>query len=198
MTERTVKPTFFEKAADFGKWLKKNHNKETELLVGFYKTNSGRPSMTWPESVDEALCYGWIDAVRRSIDEESYSIRFTHRKPASIWSKINIEKAEKLIKEGRMQPEGLAAYEKRKGHKSQIYSYENQPAELTKEYEKQLRANKAAWDFFSAQAPSYRKTAIYHLMSAKQEGTRQNRLERLITSSAAGQKIKELNYNKKK
>lgn len=198
MPDENKKPHFFERPQDFHKWLKANHNKETELLVGFYKTSSGKKSITWPESVDEALCYGWIDAVRRSIDDESYSIRFTRRKPSSIWSAINIAKVEALTKEGRMQPEGLAAFEKRKESKSRIYSFESEAKELDEKYMQQFKANKAAWEFFNTQAPSYRKAAIHLIMTAKQESTRQSRLEKLIASSEAGEKIKELSYSKKK
>src|SRR5881394_263753 len=141
-------PTFFKTQPDFRKWLAKNHDKATELLVGFYKVGSGKPSMTWPESVDQALCFGWIDGVRRRIDDHSYSIRFTPRKPTSIWSSINTKKVEELIKSGQMKPAGLMAFEKRKENKSRIYSYENEPAKLSREFEKKFRANKKAWAFF--------------------------------------------------
>ena len=131
-----MKPHFFEKKSDFRNWLKKNYDKETELLVGFYKVGSGKPSITWPESVDEALCFGWIDAVRKSIDDTSYTIRFTRRKPTSIWSTINIAKVEALTKQGLMQPTGLAAFSKRKEHKSRIYSYEKDAVDFATQYEK--------------------------------------------------------------
>src|SRR6187399_2509439 len=131
-----MKPTFFAKQSEFRKWLMKHHKKETELLVGFYKVGSGKPSITWPQSVDEALCFGWIDGVRTSIDKDSYQIRFTKRKPGSIWSAINIKKIETLTKQGLMQPAGLAAFEKRTAAKSAIYSHENEAATLTKEFEK--------------------------------------------------------------
>ena len=196
MAENKTAPHFFATKEDFRKWFKKNHDKETELLVGFYKTGSGKRSITWPESVDEALCFGWIDAVRRSIDDISYSIRFTKRKPASIWSAINIAKVEHLIKQGLMQPEGLAAFEKRKEHSSKIYSYENKPVDLDKKYEQLFKANKTAWTFFNTQAPYYRKTVIYHIMSAKQEATRLKRLENLIQSCEDGKRIKEMSYGK--
>src|SRR5437879_5474253 len=152
-----MKPTFFKTQSDFRKWLEKNHDDATEILVGFYKLGSGKPSMTWPESVDEALCFGWIDGVRRRIDDDSYSIRFTPRKSTSIWSAVNIKKAEELIRSGQMQPAGLAAFEKRTENKSRIYSYENAPAELSPEFEKRFRDNKKAWAFFTAQAPSYQR-----------------------------------------
>ena len=152
-------PTFFKNQTDFRKWLAKNHDKATELLVGFYKVGSGKPSMTWPESVDQALCFGWIDGVRRRIDDESYSIRFTPRKPTSIWSAVNIKKVEELIKSGQMQPAGLAAFEKRTEHRSRIYAYENAPARLSPEFEKLFRANKKAWAFFTTQTPSTKKSS---------------------------------------
>jgi len=149
-----MKPKFFPTQTDFRRWLEENHERETELLVGFYKVGSNKPSMTWPQSVDEALCFGWIDGVRRSLDAESYSIRFTPRKEKSVWSAVNIKKAEGLIKSGQMQPAGLAAYQKRTENKSRIYSYENEPAKLSPEFEKLFKANKKAWAFFTTQEPS--------------------------------------------
>lgn len=182
---------FFPTPKDFGSWLKKNHAKEKELLVGFYKKDSGKPSITWPESVDEALCYGWIDGVRRNIDAESYSIRFTPRKPGSIWSKINIDKMEKLSSEGRMQPAGLKAFEARKEERSRVYSYEQEEdAQLDAAEEKAFRANKKAWDFFMTQAPSYRKTAFHWVVRSKKEETRKKRMAQLIDESAQGLRAK--------
>src|SRR5688572_20855102 len=125
-----MKPIFFETGGDFRKWLSKNHKKETELLVGFYKVGSGRPSMTWSESVDEALCFGWIDGVRKSMDDKRYTIRFTPRRPTSIWSAVNIKKMEELIRKGLVQPEGLAAHEKRNENRSKIYTHEKAPVKL--------------------------------------------------------------------
>src|SRR6476646_7151948 len=144
-----MKPLFFAKPSDFRKWLEKNHLKETELLVGFYKVDSGKPSITWPQSVDEALCFGWIDGVRRRIDEESYSIRFTPRKPKSIWSAVNIKKIEELEKAGLLKPAGRAAFEKRDVKRANLYSYEKEPETLSPEFEKQLKANKAANTYFN-------------------------------------------------
>src|SRR5436190_8307851 len=144
MKDKQMTPTFFSKQSDFRKWLQKNHKKETELLVGFYKVDSGKLSMTWSQSVDEALCFGWIDGVRKSIDKDSYQIRFTQRKSASIWSAINIKKIEELTKQGLMQPAGLASFEKRKEDKSKIYSYENEGRKFTQNFEKQFKANKKA------------------------------------------------------
>src|SRR4029078_13338009 len=133
-------PTFFARQADFRKWLQKNHKRETELLVGFYKVDSGKPSITWPQSVDEALCFGWIDGVRTSIDKDSYQIRFSQRRPTSIWSAINIKKMEELTKQGLMQPAGLASFEKRTESRSKIYSHENEEAKFTQPFEKEFKA----------------------------------------------------------
>jgi uncharacterized protein YdeI (YjbR/CyaY-like superfamily) len=181
-----MKPQFFAKQSDFRKWLQKNHQKETELLVGFYKVGSGKPSITWPQSVDEALCFGWIDGVRKSIDKDSYQIRFTRRKPNSIWSAINIKKMEELTKKGLVQPAGLAIFEKRTEAKSGIYSHEKEEEELTKDFIKQFKANKKAWRYFQALAPSYRKVSVHWVMSAKQEATRIKRLHQLISDSETG------------
>jgi uncharacterized protein YdeI (YjbR/CyaY-like superfamily) len=174
---------FFENESDFRRWLAENHLTESELLVGFYKVTSGRPSMTWPESVDQALCFGWIDGVRRRIDDESYSIRFTPRKPTSIWSAVNIKKVEELTKQDMMQPAGIAAFQKRTENRSEIYAYENAPAEFSPEFEKIFRDNKTAWSFFTTQAPSYQRVIIHRIMTAKQEKTRRSRLDQAITAS---------------
>jgi len=179
-------PIFFAKQTDFRKWLQKNHKKETELLVGFYKVGSGKPSMTWSQSVDEALCFGWIDGVRKSIDKDSYQIRFTRRKPGSIWSAINIKKVEELTRQGLMQPAGLAIFEKRKESKSKIYSHENEEVALPQQFKTQFKKNKKAWEYFQSLAPSYRKVSIHWVMSAKQEKTQLKRLNQLITDSEAG------------
>lgn len=189
-----MEPKFFKKPADFRKWLEKNHMKETELLVGFYKKGTGKESITWPESVDEALCYGWIDGIRKSFEEDSYTIRFTPRKPTSIWSAVNIANIERLTKEGRMKPAGIAAHEKRKEHKTAIYSFEqsNKDLVLTKEYETIFKKNKKAWEFFQNVAPSYRRPAIWWVISAKREETRLKRLNELIADSEAGSRVKHL------
>lgn len=193
-----MQPTFFEAPEDFRKWLKKNHAKETELVVGFYKVGSGKPSITWPQSVDEALCYGWIDGVRKNIDADSYQIRFTPRKPGSIWSAINIKKIEELTAAGLMQPAGLEAYSKRAESKSKIYSYEKEPVALNKAYEKIFKTNKKAWKFFQSQPAWYQRVAIHRVMTAKQEATQLKRLEQLVKDSEAEKTIKELSYGKKK
>jgi uncharacterized protein YdeI (YjbR/CyaY-like superfamily) len=173
--------TFFATPAAFRQWLKKHHKKETELIVGFYKVGSGKPSITWPQSVDQALCFGWIDGVRRSIDNESYCIRFTPRRRNSIWSAINIKKVEELTKAGLMTAEGQRAFDLRTADKTAIYSHEKEPDILDPAYEKLFKKNKHAWGFFKAQTPSYQKIIIHWIMSAKQEKTRLSRLEKAIT-----------------
>lgn len=178
-----MNPIFFRNTAEFRKWLEENHQSATEVLVGYYKVKTGKPSMNWSDSVDEALCYGWIDGVRRSIDEESYCNRFTPRRSKSNWSRVNIDKVEKLITQGRMQPAGIAAYQNRTQARSEIYSYENQPDKLSDELELVFRQHPVAWDFFSNQAPSYKKTRIYWVMSAKQPSTQKSRLAKLIHAS---------------
>jgi uncharacterized protein YdeI (YjbR/CyaY-like superfamily) len=174
---------FFATQAEFREWLEKYHKKETELLVGFYKVSSGKPSMSWSESVDHALCFGWIDGIRRTIDDESYSIRFTPRKRTSIWSAVNINKMAELTKAGLMTPEGQKAFEARTESKSRIYSHEKEPATLDPNYENQFKMNNLAWEFFEKQAPSYKKVMIHWIMSAKQEITRLSRLEKTINIS---------------
>ena len=150
-------PHFFSNPAEFRSWLELHHAAEKELWVGYYKKGTGLPSMTWPESVDEALCFGWIDGIRKSIDGERYMIRFTPRKPRSIWSAVNMNRVEELTREGRMKPEGLRAYEARSEERSAVYSFEQkEPAVLTEAYEREFRANEAAWAFFEAQAAWYR------------------------------------------
>lgn len=195
---REMRPKFFAKQSDFRKWLEKNHGKETELVVGFYKIGSGIPSITWPQSVDEALCFGWIDGVRKSIDKHSYQIRFTPRKSTSTWSAINIKKIEELTRQGRMQPAGRVSFAKRKEERSAIYSYEKENAKFSQAFEKQFKANKKAWNYFQSLASSYKKTSIHWVMSAKQETTRLKRLSELIKYSEAGTNPwKHNKYNKK-
>ena len=184
---------FFATPADFRLWLAANHENAQELWVGFYKKETGCPSITWPESVDEALCFGWIDGIRKRLDEESYVIRFTPRKARSIWSAVNIGRVAELAREGRMQPAGIAAFKRRADDKSAIYSYEQRKrAAFDEAAERQFRANAKAWEFFQAQPPWYRKTATYTVISAKREETRQKRLAALIADSAAGRRIREL------
>jgi uncharacterized protein YdeI (YjbR/CyaY-like superfamily) len=183
-------PTFFATPADFRRWLERHHRSESVLLVGFYKKDSGRPSVTWPESVAEALCFGWIDGVRRRVDDESYSIRFTPRKPGSTWSKVNLEKTRELIESGRMRPAGLRALEERDPENSGTYSYEQRDAaRLSPEAEARFRADTEAWSFFQSQPPGYRKTATFWVVSAKRAETRARRLETLIEDSASRRRI---------
>jgi uncharacterized protein YdeI (YjbR/CyaY-like superfamily) len=186
-----MKPTFFPTASAFREWLAKHHTTERELLVGLFKKGSGEPSITWPESVDEALCFGWIDGVRKRIDDRSYTIRFTPRRPGSTWSKVNISRARELIEQGRMQPAGQAAFEARKENRSAVYSYEQRRPQLEPPYDRLLRRDDAAWEFFQSQPPSYRKTVSWWIVSAKREDTRLRRLEKLRACSAKGQRIPE-------
>lgn len=185
----TAKPKFFRTPAAFRAWLEKRHADADELLVGFRKKGTGKPSLTWPESVDEALCFGWIDGIRRRLDDESYTIRFTPRRPGSIWSAVNIARAEALIADGRMRPAGLAAYEARRENRAGIYSYEQRPAELPEPFAKLLKRNAAAWRFFTAQPPSYRKAVCWWVVSAKKEETRLRRLDKLAEHSARGERL---------
>ena len=194
MEHNLTGPVFFPNQPAFRKWLKKNHDKATELLVGFYKVNSGKQSITWNESVNEAICFGWIDGIRKSIDNESYCIRFTPRKPKSIWSAINIKKAEEFTTQQLMHPAGLSAFAKREENKSRVYSYEKETSILSDDFLKKFRADKKAWKFFQSMAPSYINTATHWVTSAKQEITKIKRLEELIKDSEAGKKIKRLNY----
>jgi uncharacterized protein YdeI (YjbR/CyaY-like superfamily) len=186
---RPVKPTFFATPADFRRWLQKNHAKAGELLVGFHKRATGKPSITWPESVDEALCFGWIDGVRRSLGEESYTIRFTPRRARSIWSAVNIGRAKELTRLKRMRPAGLKAFQARNDERSAIYSYERKTAALTGAYLEQLQANPAAWAFFQGRPPWYQRAVAHWIVSAKQEPTRARRLATLIADSAQGRNI---------
>lgn len=181
---------FFDSPGDFRKWLQSHHGTSREQWIGFYKKGSGRPSITWPESVDEALCFGWIDGLRKTIDADSYQIRFTPRRTASNWSAINIERVKELTRLGRMRPTGLKAFGLRKEKKSGIYSYENRHAAvMTEAAEKQFRARKKAWEFFQSQAESYRKTAIWWVVGARKDTTRGKRLQKLMAESNAGRRI---------
>jgi uncharacterized protein YdeI (YjbR/CyaY-like superfamily) len=186
-------PIFFTTPAGFRKWLEQNHATATALWVGYYKRDSGKSSITWPESVDEALCFGWIDGLRKGIDEESYMIRFTPRKTTSNWSAVNIRRMQELAQQGRVRPTGLKAFAARAPEKSGVYAYENrQAAKLTKADEKLFRAQRGAWEFFQTQPESYRTTATWWVVSAKREETRQEHLETLIADSKAKRRIKQL------
>ena len=180
---------FFPTQAKFRKWLETNHAKANVLWVGYYKKDSGKPSITWPQSVDEALCFGWIDGVRKNIDAESYKIRFSPRKDKSNWSSINIKRVTELTELGLMHPSGITAFEARSEYRSGIYSYENRPTELPQELSAVLKKNKKAWDFFSAQSPSYRKMICWWIVSAKRDETRLKRLAQLIEISAQGKRL---------
>jgi uncharacterized protein YdeI (YjbR/CyaY-like superfamily) len=188
-----VKPTFFAGAAQFREWLEANHGSATELLVGFYKRSSAKPSITWPEAVDEALCFGWIDGIRRRIDDVSYTIRFTPRKARSTWSAVNVARVKELTRLRQMRPAGLRAYQQIDRQRSRIYSYEQRDAaKLDPGGERQFRASPNAWEFFRSQAPWYQRTAIWWVMSGKREATRQKRLATLILDSERGRKLRQL------
>lgn len=185
-----MEPFYFASPEEFRAWLAAHHETEKELIVGYHKKGTGKPSMTWPESVDEALCFGWIDGVRRSVDDERYCIRFTPRKARSIWSAVNIKRMAELTELGRVHPAGQKAFEARAPEKSGVYAYENRDAAaFDPAAESQFRANATAWDFFQAQPPGYRRTAIWWVISAKQETTRQKRLAILIDDSANGRRL---------
>jgi uncharacterized protein YdeI (YjbR/CyaY-like superfamily) len=193
-----MKPTFFATPADLCQWFNEHHESEKELLVGFYKKDSGKPSITWPESVDEALSVGWIDGIRKGLDEESYTIRFTPRKSGSIWSAVNIARVEVLTQEGRMKPAGLKAFEQRKENKSGIYSYEQRDQiELNEAEINAFKADPKAWEFFEAQPASYRKAVLWWIVSAKKDETRAKRVATLIDDCANGRKIKQFTYSVK-
>ena len=188
------KPKFFPTPADWRAWLEEHHADTAEFWVGFYKRDSGHPSITWPESVDGALCFGWIDGVRKSINAVRYMIRFTPRKPRSVWSAINIKRVAELSKVGLMHEAGLAAFERRDGDRSAIYAYEQRKcAKLPAEFEKQFRKQPGAWKYFHSRPPWYQRTSTYWVISAKKEETRLKRLATLIDCSARKRNIPSLN-----
>lgn len=182
-------PKFFKDPARFRAWLKEHHARSGVLWVGYYRKDSGRRSITWPESVDEALCYGWIDGIRRRWDDASYIIRFTPRRTGSVWSDVNIRRARVLIKKGLMRRAGLRAFRARSRERSDVTSVEERGLELTGPYDRHLRANRSAWEFFRRQAPFYRRATARWILSAKKEETRLRRLEKLIASSARGSRV---------
>ena len=187
---KSMKPTFFATPAAFRAWLAANHAKAGELLVGFHKVGSGKPSITWPQSVDQALCYGWIDGVRRSLGPQSYTIRFTPRRPRSIWSAINTKRFAELRKQGQVAAAGVAAFKVRTAARSGVYSFERRtPARLLPAQDKAFRANARAWAYFQSRPPWYQRTALHWVVSAKKEETRDKRLRTLIADSAAGRTI---------
>ena len=184
---------FFKTQNEFHNWLKKNHNKSEEVFVGFYKVASKKKSITYSQALDEAICYGWIDGVRKNIDEISYHIRFTPRKKVSKWSNVNIKHANRLLKAGLMQPEGIEAFKQYKKGDRIKYSYEDKIEELSDPYKKKFKANKKAWEFFQQQAPYYKRISSFWVMSAKKEETRERRLKVLIEDSVKRTKIDLLN-----
>jgi uncharacterized protein YdeI (YjbR/CyaY-like superfamily) len=184
-----MKLKFFPTQEDFRKWLEENHDQETEIIVGFYKVGLGKNYMNWSEAVDQAICFGWIDGVRRKVDEESYSNRFTPRRASSNWSAVNIEKVRVLTEKGLMKPAGIAAFEKRKEERSAIYAYENELKNFSGEFEKRFKSNKKGWEFFESQANWYKKQMTGWVMSAKQEATRERRLAKLIGESEKGKRV---------
>ena len=187
---RQNKVRFFATAALFREWLENYHDSAAELWVGFYRKATGRPSVTWPESVDEALCFGWIDGIRKKIADASYKIRFTPRKPKSTWSAVNIRRAQALQKEGRMRPAGLAAFGRREQNNSVVYSFENrESAKLPEADEREFRRDIAAWKFFQTQPPGYRRVASWWVISAKRPETRRKRLRQLIRQSREKRRI---------
>jgi uncharacterized protein YdeI (YjbR/CyaY-like superfamily) len=186
-------PIFFDSPEAFYAWLEENHDKQAEVWVGYWKKHTGKPSLTWSQAVDQALCFGWIDGRVQSIDDRSHRQRFTPRKPTSNWSKVNIEKVARLTEEGKMRPAGIAAFERRREDRSGVYSFERErDAEFEPDQLERFRANEAAWAFWEKQPPSYRKTATHWVTSAKKPETRAKRLAQLIEDSAAGLRIKHL------
>ena len=187
---RSATATFFATPAAFCAWLEQHHAAATELLVGFHKKDSGTPSITWPEAVDQALCFGWVDGVRRRLDDARYAIRFTPRRPASLWSAVNIARIAALDEQGLLRPAGRRAFAERSAKKSRTYSYErSEPAALDPPLQKLLRASKAAWTFFEQQAPSYRRKVIHWIQAARQAEVRERRLRKLLAALAAGRRL---------
>ena len=189
MTRSERPAVYFSSAAELRAWLEAHHADTDELWVGYHKKGTGVPGLTWPESVDEALCFGWIDGLRQRVDERRYRIRFTPRRDGSIWSAVNLRRAEELIAEGRMRPPGRAAWERRREDRTRRYSFEQETAGLTPEHERDLRRDRAAWKFWTSQPPGYRRTASWWVESAKREETRRRRLDQLVAHSAAGRRV---------
>ena len=185
-----MKPVFFATAQEFHAWLEEHHDTATELWMGLYKKGSGRPSITWPEAVDEALCFGWVDSVRQRIDDERYMNRFTPRKPTSNWSAVNVRRVEELTKQRRMRAAGLKAFRERREDKTATYSYEQRhQAKLDPAQERRFRSKQRAWEWFQKQPKGYRTTAVYWVMSAKRPETRERRLTTLIEDSENGRRV---------
>ena len=184
--------TFFESASDLRRWLEAHHDSSDELWIGFHRAASGRPSVTYKQAVDEALCFGWIDGVRYRLDDTSFAQRYTPRRKGSSWSSVNVRRATELIEEGRMRPAGKAAFEARTAEKTAIYSYEREHATFEPHQLERFRADEAAWAFFEAQPPSYRRTVTYWVTSAKRPDTRERRFGRLLEASRAARRTAEL------
>jgi len=186
-------PIFFESPEAFYDWLEEHHEAESEVYVGYWKKHTGKPSLTWSQAVDQALCFGWIDGRVNRIDDDRHMQRFTPRKPGSNWSNVNVEKMKALTEAGLVKPAGQAAYERRRDDKTGVYAFERkEDAVLPPEMEERFRANTSAWEFFQSQAPWYRRTAIHLVTSAKKPETREKRLNQLIEDSAAGRRLKQL------
>jgi uncharacterized protein YdeI (YjbR/CyaY-like superfamily) len=184
-----MKPTFFETPAEFRAWLQKHHNTATELWVGYYKKSAGKRSITYPESLDEALCFGWIDGIRKSIDTDRYMNRFTPRKPGSFWSATNTRRAQELIEQGRMRAPGRKAFAARDPERTVAHHAVRDNPRLDRAREALFRANRVAWEFFQAQPAGYRRLAIWWIVSAKREQTRTRRFEQLLAISAARRRL---------
>src|ERR1044071_5754338 len=191
-----MKPRFFSTPEKFREWLERNHDSASELLLGFHKKSSAKKSITYAEALDE-LCYGWIDGVRKNLDETSYTIRFTPRKARSIWSLVNVRHVERLTKEGRMRPAGIEAYARRDPKRTGIYAFENRPREFSPEFEKAFRKNKAAWSFFEKQPPGYKRLMVFRIMEAKKEETRLKRFKELVDLCEKGLRMDLLQPKKK-
>ena len=187
---------FFETEADFRRWLEANYETQPELLIGFWKKGTGKPSIDWPQARDQALCFGWIDGIRKSLGDESYTIRFTPRRKGSIWSKVNVERFETLKADGLMTQAGERAYEENK-HKSGVYAYENEQKTLSEDEERLFRKNEAAWADWNNRPPSYRRSALHWITSAKRPETRAKRLGELIEVSAEGRRLPQYDWQKK-
>lgn len=183
------RPIYFATPEKLRTWLRKNHRRRAEAWVGLHKKATGKPSITWPELVDQLLCFGWIDGVRKSVDEGSYAIRITPRRKGSNWSKVNLARVAELMEAGLVEPAGREAFDARDERRSGLYSFERERAELGEEYERTFRANREAWKFFQAQPPGYRKLVTHWVVSAKREETRRRRLETLIRDSENGERI---------
>jgi uncharacterized protein YdeI (YjbR/CyaY-like superfamily) len=188
--KKSISVTFFPTPAHFRHWLERNHQTKTELWVGYYKRSTGQPSITWPQSVDQALCFGWIDGIRKAVDEVSYMVRFTPRRKTSVWSAVNIRNVQRLIETGHMRPVGLAAFAARQEHRCEIYSYEQRPQDLPEPLAKRMRKNKRAWQFFEAQPAGYRRQITWWIVSARTEAIRQKRLAALTEASAKERRIR--------